>query len=118
MSNYFVTFINASPVPINIETWQPICFCFSEMKMHTVKSGGKLIMGSETGEWLLNTYFTDNDLSEQWINTGNTQQLGQVIGKFWEEPYAKGRGNSYMCTDNFEITYVNGFATFSKKKNE
>ena len=115
MSNYIINFLNATAVPINIETWQPTLFGFlSTVVTQTVKPGEQIIMSSETGEWLLNSFFIDKDMCDIWTNTttGNAHNLGRVIGKFHNEI----NKYSHMCTDDFEIKYINGTATFSKKE--
>ena len=116
MIPHYVTFVNASALPINIETWQYCFFGFSEMKLKLVNPGEKIFMASETGEWLINTYFYDREIREKWISSGYKENLEQVIGKFKDEPYAKDRGYSWMCTNKFEIIYTNGVAIFQKKK--
>jgi hypothetical protein len=63
---------------------------------------------------LLNTYFIEKDLIDEWKAKGYTMNIGQVIGKFRDTPYDK-KKHSWMCTDNFEVHYVNGIATFSEK---
>jgi len=113
MTMYTTTFQNATLVPINIETWQPAFFgLLSTVNMKTVKSGEKITMSSETGEWLLNSYFIEKDICDTWITSGNTNNLGKFIGKFWNEK----NKHSFMLTDDFEIKYINGIATFLKKE--
>ena len=116
MATHFATFINNFELPVNIETWQPICFGFSEMKIITVNPGEKIIMGSETGEWLINSFIYDKDICHQWKATGYESSLGQVIGKFRDQPCIRG-DYSWMCIDDFIIVYdkVEKTATFSKK---
>ena len=84
------------------------------MNTKTVKSGEQITIRSETGEWLLNTYFTDKDMSNEWITRGYINNIGQIIGKFREMQYEKNK-YSWMFLNNFELSYVNGVATFSKK---
>jgi hypothetical protein len=62
MSEHFATFINNSELPVVIETWQMLCFGLAEMKSITVKPGEKITMGSNTGEWLINSYLFDKDM--------------------------------------------------------
>ena len=115
MTTYFTTFLNASSLPINIETWQPAFFGFlSTVTTQTVRPGEQIIMSSETGEWLLNSFFIDKDMCDIWTTTttGNAHNLGRVIGKFHNEK----NKYSHMCTNDFEIKYINGTATFSKKE--
>ena len=115
MATHFVTFINNSPLPINIETWQPHMFGFlSEMKTQTVKPGEKISMGSETGEWETNTYLYDKTMCDEWIAAGYEKNLGQVIGKFRDEPCIKGE-YTWLYNNDFEIVYNSGTVTFSKK---
>ena len=114
MATHFVTFINNSPLSINIETWQPMFFGFlSEMKSQTVKPGEKIIMASETGEWLTNSFLYDKNTCDEWIAAGFQSSLGQVIGKFSDKPCINGE-HTWMCNNNFKIEYKNGIATFSK----
>lgn len=113
MSNqYFVTIINDSPIPINVETWQSLWFGFSEMKSITLQPGKREIMASETGEWIINTYIFDKELCNQFLIAGYTP--GKVIGKFRSEPAISGE-NTWLCDDDFKIVYFNGVAKFSKR---
>jgi len=113
MSNeYFVTIINESPIPINVETWSSFCFGLSEMKSITLKPGERKIMSSQTGEWLINTYLFDKELCNQFVVAGYTE--GKVIGKFRIDPAIRGE-NTWMCDNDFKIVCFNGVAKFSKK---
>jgi hypothetical protein len=116
MSEHFATFINNFELAVNIETWQILCFGLSEMKSITVKPGEKIIMGSETGEWLINSFIYDKDICNQWTNSGHETSLGQEIGKFRNKPCAKDE-YSWTYHNDFEIVYdkVEQTATFSKK---
>jgi hypothetical protein len=114
MSLHNITFINDSPLPINIETWQPLFFGLSEMKSLIVHPGENIKMVSETGEWYINTFFYDKKNRDDWISAGYNHQLWEVIGKFRDESYGKNQ-YSWMCNDDFEIVYCKGIATFSKK---
>jgi hypothetical protein len=113
MSNkYCVTIINESPLTINVETWQKLCFGLSEMKSLTLNPGEEQNMISETGEWFINTYIFDKEICNQWIIAGYTP--GKVIGKFRIEPAISGE-NTWMCDNDFNIICFNGVAKFSKK---
>jgi hypothetical protein len=114
MIPHYVTFINTTALPINIETWQYCFFGFSEMKLQLVNPGEKIFMVSETGEWLLNTHFYDKDIREKWLSAEYKEDLGKIIGKFTDQPYKK-KGFSWMYTNIFEIVYANGVAVFQKK---
>jgi len=117
MSEHFATFINSSSLPVNIETWQTLCFgLINEMKRITVKPGEKIIMGSETGEWLINSFIFDRDICHQWRAAGYGSSLGQEIGKFRDHPCIR-RQYSWMYHDDFEIVYnkEEQVAIFSKK---
>ena len=112
MSNeYFVTIINECDIPVNVETWQNLCFIFSEMKSITLKPGQRKTMSSETGEWFINTYVFDKELCNQWIIAGYTP--GKVIGKFRIYPAISGE-NIWMFANDFKIVYFNGVAKISK----
>jgi hypothetical protein len=116
MSEHFATFINNFELPIIIETWQNLCFGFNEMKSIIVKPGEKISMGSDTGEWLINSYIYDKNICDQWTKSGYKASLGQVIGKFRDVPCIRGEYKWLFHTD-FEIIYdkVEKTATFSKK---
>lgn len=106
MSNdYFVTIINESPIPINVETWRSLCFGLSEMESITLKPGDKKFMSSETGEWFI---IVDKVLCEQY-----NLSPGKAIGKFRIEPSIWG-GNLWMCDNGFKVVCHNGVAHFSK----
>ena len=112
----YITFANESPLAINIETWQPMFAGFmSEMKLQLVRPGERVVMGSETGEWYMNTYFCDKELSDEWERAG--YRAGDVIGKFREQPYMSkpGGGNSWFCNEDFMVVNKNGVVTFYKK---
>jgi len=111
-NEYFITIINETPLPINIETWRCISFGLSEMKNITLKKGERKILSSETGEWFVNTYFNDKFMCEEWDNAGYTP--GKIIGKFSSEPAIRGE-NVWMVEDDFKIVCFNGIAKFSKK---
>jgi hypothetical protein len=112
MSIHTIIFKNNSSLPINIETWQKIKIGLSEMIEETVKPWDSITMNSETGEWILNNYLSNNDMYNEWIKEG--YKPGESIGKFRDTPCAKGN-YSWMYNDNFEIVYNNGIVTFSKK---
>lgn len=116
MSEHFATFINNSELPVNIETWQTLCFGLAEMKSITVKPGEKITMGSNTGEWLINSYLFDNDMCDQWRASTYKSSLGQDIGKFRDHACIRG-DYSWMYHDDFEIVYdkAEKVAIFSKK---
>jgi hypothetical protein len=110
-TEYFVTIINESPIPINVETWKSVCFIFSEMKSITLKPGERKIMSSETGEWIINTYIFDKALCNQWIVAGYTP--GKVIGKFRIDTAISGK-NTWISDTEFKIIYFNGVVKISK----
>jgi hypothetical protein len=116
MSEHFATFINNFELPVNIETCQQIGFGFNEMKNITVKPGEKIIMGSDSGEWLINSYIYDKNICDQWTKSGYENILGQKIGKFRDFPCVRGEYKWLFNTD-FEIFYdkVEKTAIFSKK---
>jgi len=112
MSNdYFVTIINESPIPINVETWRSLCFGLSEMESITLKPGDKKFMSSETGEWFINTHIFDKVLCDQCILAGHTP--GKEIGKFRIEPSRWGE-NTWIYDMDFKVVCCNGVAHFSK----
>lgn len=116
MEKHLTTFINNSPLPINIETWQSILFGYmSEMISQTVKPGEKIMMVSDTGEWIINTNFYNKPTCDEWIAIGHEKNLGKEIGKFRNKPCAQGNYN-WMYNNDFQIIYNNteGIATFSK----
>lgn len=114
MSNeYFITIINTSPLPVNVETWQSLSFGLSEMKSVTLQKDDRIVMSSETGEWFVNSFIYDKHARAKWESAG--YQLGQVIGKFRSEPSINGE-NVWMCNDNFQIICSNGLAKISKKE--
>ena len=111
-NEYFITIINDSPLPVNVETWQSLCFgLISEMKSILLNPGERKIMTSETGEWFINTYIFDESLRNEWIRAGYTP--GKVIGKFRSEPAIRGE-NVWMIEDGFKIVCFNGIAKLSK----
>jgi hypothetical protein len=117
MSEHFATFINNFTLSIVIETWQTLCFGFiSEMKRVIVRPGEKIIMGSDTGEWLINSFIFDKDICDQWIAAGYKSSLGQYIGKFRDSPCIR-CDYSWMYRDEFVIVYdkAERIAIFSKK---
>ena len=83
------------------------------MKSITVNPGETVTMGSETGEWLLNTYFIDN-LSRNKLTTFG-YSTGQVIGRFRYKPYANNM-YAWMCNKDFEILYHSGTASFKMSR--
>jgi hypothetical protein len=108
----YITFVNESPLPVNVEAWQPMFAGFmSEMKTQLVRPGGRIFMGSETGEWTLNTYFCDKELSDEW-----GRRAGEVIGKI-QEAVCKDKIGVYSWIYNTDFTAVceNRVVTFSKK---
>ena len=111
-NEYFITIINESPLPINVETWQSLSFGLSEMKSILIKPGERQIMVSETGEWFINTFIFDKAMCEEWIKAGYTP--GKVLGKFRSEPAIRGE-NVWLCDDDFKIVCFNGVAKISKK---
>ena len=123
MPKYVVTFINKTPLPILIETWQPLCIHgvtigigLSEVKSQLVNPGESIIMDSESGEWLTNTYFYDKNVCKIWIDYGYEHRLNQVIGNCRVHPYASNLlKHSWMCNNDFEIIYCNHIATFITK---
>jgi hypothetical protein len=116
MSEHLATFINNFELPVNIETWQKLHFGLSQMKSITVKPGEKIIMGSDTGEWLINSYIFDKNICDQWTKSGYETSLGQVIGKFRDDSCIRCEYKWLFNTD-FEIVYdkVEKTAIFSKK---
>ena len=85
------------------------------MKNKTVRPGEKISMSSETGEWIVNTYFYDKLLCEEWKKSGNGSILGKEIGKFSEDSCVRGK-YKWMFNNDFEIIYDKNekTATFSK----
>ena len=112
MSNHSVTFINESPLPISVETWQQTPNGLSEMKCEIVKPRESIFMRSETGEWEITTYLYDETMCSQWTKAG--YKLCQTIGKFRNKPCIKGEYSWMYCND-FTVVYSNEVATFSKK---
>jgi Uma2 family endonuclease len=108
----YITFVNESPLHVNIEAWQPMFAGFmSEMKTQLVRPGERIIMGSETGEWTLNTYFFDKELSDEWGHRN-----GEVIGKIQEAVCKDKIGvYSWIYNTDFIVVCENRVATFSKK---
>jgi hypothetical protein len=111
----YITFINESPLPVNVEAWQPMFAGFmSEMKTQLVRPGERIFMGSETGEWTLNTYFFDKELSDEWARAGH--RTGEVIGKIQEAVCKDKIGvYSWIYNADFTVVFKNRVATFSKK---
>jgi len=116
MSEHYATFINNFSLPIIIETWQVLCFGLSEMKSITVNPREKIIMGSITGEWFINSLITDKDTRRKWKSSGYESRLGQEIGKFRNKPCMRGE-YSWVYNNDFEIVYdtAEQVAIFSKK---
>ena len=109
--SYFIEFTNDSPLPINIETWQRRFLFLSEVKSITVRPGETINMGSETGEWMLNTYFTDRSMDTEWNSAGHPP--GEVIGRFTDKPHLY--KFNWMCNPDFEVIYNAGKIYFRKK---
>jgi hypothetical protein len=112
-NKYFMTIINESPLPVNVETWQACSwFGLSEMKSITLKKDDRIIMVSETGEWHVNSFIHDKNACAEWELFGYTifgYTMGKVIGKFRSEPAIGGK-NVWMCDDKFQIECSNGIA--------
>jgi hypothetical protein len=102
MSKISVTFTNNTSLSINIETWQMIDNGLSQMKETTVNPGCTIVMDSQTGEWILNTYLYNQEMCNEWLN--KEYETGEVIGKFRNTPCVEGK-YSYMYNDNFQIIY-------------
>ena len=109
-NKYFMTIINESPLPVNVETWQQLWFGLSEMKSITLKKGERIIMSSETGEWYVNSFIYNKVETTEWELSGYT--MGKVIGKFQSEPAIGGK-NVWMRDDIFQIECGNGIAKIS-----
>ena len=97
---YFPTFINASGLPIHLETWQYIDG-MNSLEYVLVKPGELYVMPSTNGEWYLQTYL-DEENSEIWKNAGI--EPGKSIGKFRDKPCASG-DYSWMDDEKFDILY-------------
>lgn len=113
LAKYFPTFINNSGLPINLETWQPDGPGLETTKTVLVKSGGKIVLPTSTGEWYLQT-FLDKEYADEW-EAANINP-GYQIGKFRSKPCASG-DYSWMDDEHFQIIYddQNHTATFVKK---
>lgn len=97
---YFPTFINASGLPIHLETWQYIDG-MNSLEYVLVKPGELYVMPSTNGEWYLQTYLDEKN-SEVWKNAGI--ETGYPIGKFRDKPCASG-DYSWMEDEKFDILY-------------
>ena len=115
-SHYYTTFINRSPLPVILTTWQPIFGgLLSECKNVNVKPSEKKTMASETGEWTINTYFYDKNSCGEWKAAGCASILGKDICTFSVHPLVNGKYSwFYDCDNKFHIVYDNGDVIFFK----
>jgi len=112
---YIATIKNAYDLPINVETWQSAGFCGFLDVMETIllQKGETITMTSSTGEWHIDNYIFDKDMCDEWRKAGC--KPGTEIGKFRATPAYNGE-TVFMYDGKFQIEYIGGVATFSKKE--
>ena len=107
MSSHYTTFINGSPLPVVLTTWQPIFGgLLSECKNVIVNPNEKKTLASETGEWSINTYFYDKNICDEWKSAGCGSILGKDIGKFSVHSRFNDKCSCfYDCHNKFRVVY-------------
>lgn len=109
MTNYNITFINDSSLPVVLETWQQNINGLETVETIYVRSGETVIMTSVTGEWYINNQLWDKELRGQWEMAGYKSDLR--IGKISNTPCIRGEYFWIYCKD-FNMEYINGNFVF------
>ena len=111
MTNYQITFMNDSYLPVALETWQQNINGLETLETIYVKIGETVSMSSLTGEWCINNQIWDKDLHEDWVIAGYKSDL--IIGKISDTPCIRGEYCWIYCED-FKMEYINGKFVLSK----
>jgi hypothetical protein len=110
MSIQIATFINETDLPIQVDGLIQVMVGLNKLDSVLVLPNETCKIRSITGEWFLNTYFNEKNHKNMWI----AKKMHQIyeIGKFHNSPCIMGN-YSWLETDIFEVTYVDGIFKFS-----
>ena len=103
MPNHKTTFINSTPLPVSLESWQNKFYFCEEFINITVQPDETIQMISSTGEWIVTTDLYDKEHLSLWTKAGYNP--GFRIGKFRNQA-AHDKKYTWLSHDDFEIIYV------------
>jgi hypothetical protein len=103
-------FTNKTDYSIYISSWVNHTYGINKYTEVEVGPGKEVTIYSTTGEWELNDYFYDDNVS-RFHNCG--YKRCEYIGKFRLEPCVQGK-RAWLENDHYDIVYDRGF-TFTNK---
>jgi len=106
---YVAKFSNDTDYSIYLSTWIQVMSGLNKYNEIEVEPGKEVTLHSETGEWDLNDYFYDDNISK-WHNGG--YKRCEYIGKFRIEPCAQGH---YSWMDKNAVIFDGNKFSFIKK---
>lgn len=97
-------FTNKTDYSIYITSWVNYTYGINKYTEVEVEPGKEVMLSSTTGEWEMNDYFYDDNVS-RFHNCG--YRRCEYIGKFRLEPCFQGK-RVWLETDKYEVLYDDG----------
>ena len=102
---YTTKFSNNTDYKIYLSTWIQFTPGLNKNAEFEIEPGKEVTLHSATGEWEINDYFYDDNISK-WHNSGYRRR--EYIGKFRLDPCYQGN-RVWLENDKYDVVYDEGF---------